>query len=210
MIGWRRRAKATRESTISPERLYELVNQTLMENFGPLGSFAITRRSSSDTDDIFHTALARSVAHDIVANLAEHGISVRTNLGLAAPAAAPAPVFGVRTLSTATPATQTRAAQYTPAAQFMQTAGSMAPIERVEVPRRLAGAVSAAASAAPMPVRSAPVSITGMPIMLTEPLATAPQDPDPRDDDALRSLVAHHAEVTAATEHNRTAAEQQA
>ena len=81
MIGWRRRAKAARESTVSPERLYELVSQTLMENFGPLGSFAITRRSAADTDDIFHTALARSVAHDIVTNLAEHGITVRSTVG---------------------------------------------------------------------------------------------------------------------------------
>ena len=139
MIGWRRRAKAVRESTVSPERLYELVNQTLMENFGPLGSFAITRRTASDTDDIFHTALTRSVAHDIVSNLGEHGITVRTTLGHA-------------------------------------EAAPLAPVERVPVPRQLSRAVSAA-------VR-----------------------PDPLDDDALRSLVAHHAEVTAAAEKNHSPA----
>lgn len=135
MIGWRRRAKAVREQTVSPERLYELVSQTLMENFGPLGSFAITRRSDADTDDIFHTALARSVAHDIVANLAEHGITVRSTVSHAEPA-------------------------------------SLAPIERVFVPRTLARAISASA------------------------LAPVAPDADPRDDDALRALVAHHAEVT--------------
>uniref|UniRef100_UPI0025C547D6 hypothetical protein n=1 Tax=Herbiconiux sp. TaxID=1871186 RepID=UPI0025C547D6 len=108
MIGWRRRAKAARESTVSPERLYELVSQTLMENFGPLGSFAITRRSSADTDDIFHTALARSVAHDIVANLAEHGITVRTTLGHAEAGATPA-----------------------------AASARLAPVERVYVPRDL-------------------------------------------------------------------------
>lgn len=143
MIGWRRRAKAVREQTVSPERLYELVSQTLMENFGPLGSFAITRRSEADTDDIFHTALARSVAHDIVANLAEHGITVRSTLGHAEVA-------------------------------------PLAPVERVFVPRTLARAVSAAAPAV---------------------------ETDPRDDDALRALVAHHAEVSAAAAKRQGAAD---
>lgn len=146
MIGWRRRAKAVREQTVSPERLYELVSQTLMENFGPLGSFAITRRSNADTDDIFHTALARSVAHDIVANLAEHGITVRSALSHADPA-------------------------------------PLAPVERVFVPRIASRAVAAPAAAAAAVAVSLP--------------AIAPEG-DPLDDDALRALVAHHAEVTEA------------
>jgi hypothetical protein len=166
MIGWRRRAKAQREGVVSQERLYELVNQTLMENFGPLGSFAITRRSAADSDDIFHTALARSVARDIVANLAEHGITVKsaTSAAVTVPVSAPS-VFTPR-LRTVQPA---RAA--------------LAPVERVAVDRRLAGMV---ASAAAHPASSAPDAAG---------LAPDALQPDPRDDDALRSLVAHHAEV---------------
>lgn len=164
MIGWRRRAKAQRESTVSPERLYELVNQTLMENFGPLGSFAITRRSAADTDDIFHTALARSVAHDIVATLAEHGVTVKSTAPVAA---APAPVFAPRLRSVA------------------PVRPALAPVERVEVSRELARAVSGAASGArPTPAPDA-------------------RELDPRDDDALRALVAHHAEVAEAAAKNK-------
>ncbi|MGA1835480.1 hypothetical protein VD659_00980 [Herbiconiux sp. 11R-BC] len=152
MIGWRRRAKAARESTVSPERLYELVNQTLMENFGPLGSYAITMRSVSDTDDIFHTALAKSVSHDIVANLAEHGIAMRAASAHAGPAPLP-----------------------------------LAPVENVFVPRQLARAVSRAVPA--YPAVAPGIAIGAAPLI---------DGPDPRDDDALRSLVAHHAEVTEA------------
>ncbi|MFB2584724.1 hypothetical protein [Herbiconiux liukaitaii] len=151
MIGWRRRAKAARETTVSQERLYELVNQTLMENFGPLGSFAITRRSAADSDDIFHTSLARSVARDIVANLAEHGITVRSSLGHAA--------------------------------------APLAPLDAVYVPRQLARAVSSSAPVAPI----APLTLT-----------PAALGPDPQDDDALRSLVAHHREVEAAAAQKST------
>jgi hypothetical protein len=176
MIGWRRRAKAARESTVSQERLYELVSQTLMENFGPLGSFAITRRSAADTDDIFHTALARSVAHDIVANLAEHGITVRSSTGHA-------------------------------------TVASLAPIESVPVSRQLARAVSAAtgsaaasAGVAAPPAKKAPSGPVAVPVpaypttVAGVAIGAVPMidGPDPRDDDALRALVAHHAAVTEA------------
>ncbi|SDZ42931.1 hypothetical protein [Herbiconiux ginsengi] len=166
MIGWRRRAKEARESTISQERQYELVSQTLMENFGPLGSFAITRRSASDTDDIFHTALAKSVAHDIVANLAEHGITMKSNgHGTIAP---------------------------------------LAPVETVPVPRQLARAVaSATARVAPVaalaPAAPAAPAVPAYPTVAAGvAIGAAPMidGPDPRDDDALRALVAHHAEVT--------------
>ncbi|TIH37851.1 hypothetical protein D4765_07540 [Subtercola vilae] len=78
MMGWRRKAKAEREKSISSERLYDLVNQTLLSNFGPLGSYAITRREASDSDDIFHTMLASSVAHNIVTSLIEHNAVVVT------------------------------------------------------------------------------------------------------------------------------------
>lgn len=74
MFSWRRRAKEENDTAANQLRLSELVNQTLMENFGPLGSFAITRRSPSDTDDIFHTVLAASVARDIVETLTRHGV----------------------------------------------------------------------------------------------------------------------------------------
>jgi hypothetical protein len=74
MFSWRRRAKEENDAAANQLRLSELVNQTLMENFGPLGSFAITRRSTSDTDDIFHTVLAASVARDIVETLTSHGV----------------------------------------------------------------------------------------------------------------------------------------
>ncbi|RFA08477.1 hypothetical protein B7R54_03995 [Subtercola boreus] len=57
------------ENPMSAEHLYELVNQTLLANFGPLGSYAILRRAQGDSDDIFHTMLASSVAHDIVGAL---------------------------------------------------------------------------------------------------------------------------------------------
>ncbi|UFS57694.1 hypothetical protein [Subtercola endophyticus] len=89
MIGWRRKAKAERENTVSAERLYDLVNQTLLSNFGPLGSYAITHRAASDTDDIFHTVLASSVAHNIVSSLVEHkAVTLTGSLG-AAPVPAP-------------------------------------------------------------------------------------------------------------------------
>jgi hypothetical protein len=74
MLGWRRRAKAEQQDEANQQRLSELVNQTLMENFGPYGSFAITRRTEVDTDDIFHTVLAASVARDIVSTLTSHGV----------------------------------------------------------------------------------------------------------------------------------------
>jgi hypothetical protein len=74
MFSWRRRAREENDAAANQLRLSELVNQTLMENFGPLGSFAITRRSPSDTDDIFHTVLAASVARDIVETLTSHGV----------------------------------------------------------------------------------------------------------------------------------------
>ncbi|MCS5734955.1 hypothetical protein [Herbiconiux daphne] len=179
MIGWRRRAKAARESTVSPERLYELVSQTLMENFGPLGSFAITRRSAADTDDIFHTALARSVAHDIVTNLAEHGITVRSTVGHAS----------------TTP---------------------LAPVESVPVSRQLARAVSAAVAPA-APVERSVTRPVRLPVAVPVPaypsiaagvaIGAAPviDGPDPRDDDALRALVAHHAEVTEAVAQRQAA-----
>ncbi len=150
MIGWRRRARAAREAAVSRERLYELVSQTLMENFGPLGSFAITRRSGADTDDIFHTVLAASVARDIVVNLAEHNIVMQldpTGKGAAAPA--------------------------------------LAPVERVPLPRPVA--------------HLTPVDLPATPA--TAPAASAGADPS--DDDALRALVAHHAEVTEAAERHR-------
>ncbi|MCU1482351.1 MAG: hypothetical protein JWQ19_3137 [Subtercola sp.] len=88
MIGWRRKAKAERENTVSAERLYDLVNQTLLSNFGPLGSYAITHRATSDTDDIFHTVLASSVAHNIVASLVEHkAVVLSSTIAAAAPLA---------------------------------------------------------------------------------------------------------------------------
>lgn len=184
MIGWRRRAKAARENTVSQERLYELVSQTLMENFGPLGSFAITRRSSSDTDDIFHTALAKSVAHDIVANLAEHGISMKSNgHGTLAPLApiesVPVPRQLARAVASATgrvvPASVAPAAVGTPVVRI-------APAAEAEVPAypRLANGI--AIGAVPM--------IDGA---------------DPLDDDALRALVAHHTEVTEAVAQRQAA-----
>src|ERR1700709_182192 len=89
MIGWRRKAKAEREKMMSSERLYDLVNQTLLSNFGPLGSYAITRREASDSDDIFHTMLASSVAHNIVTSLIDHKAVVVSSSPLAALSLAP-------------------------------------------------------------------------------------------------------------------------
>jgi hypothetical protein len=93
MFSWRRRAKEENDAAANQLRLSELVNQTLMANFGPMGSFAITRRSASDTDDIFHTVLAASVARDIVDTLTSHGVF---KAAVVAPQAAPlAPISNV-------------------------------------------------------------------------------------------------------------------
>ena len=200
MIGWRRKAKAVRESAVSQERLYELVNQTLMENFGPLGSFAITRRTAVDTDDIFHTALARSVAHDIVANLAEHGIVVSTAAGERAAAAA----------AVAASSAPRAGAAFAATGSSRSTRPWLAPVESVPVHRDLARAVSAAtrSEAAPEPAARlapvasvAPAEIPAYPttehgvVIGDRPLIDGP---DPLDDDAMRSLVAHHHDVEAA------------
>lgn len=96
MFSWRRRAKEENDAAANQLRLSELVNQTLMENFGPLGSFAITRRSASDTDDIFHTVLAASVARDIVETLTSHGVFQAAAVEPQSPVAAPlAPLSNV-------------------------------------------------------------------------------------------------------------------
>src|ERR1700712_1471994 len=97
MFSFRRKAKAERATApadvaISSERLYDLVNQTLLSNFGPLGSYAITRREASDSDDIFHTMLASSVAHNIVTSLVEHKAVTLTG---AVPVVSLAPVDAV-------------------------------------------------------------------------------------------------------------------
>lgn len=188
MIGWRRRAKAARESTVSQERLYELVNQTLMENFGPLGSFSITRRSASDTDDIFHTALARSVSRDIVANLAEHGITVKSSTQTVAAQASPS--VG-RTVGDVVAAPSSRV--HAPG-RAVAAFTSLAPVDAVPVSRQLARAVSAALSPDTSPVPAYPTVAAGVAIGAVPII----DGPDPLDDDALRSLVAHHAEVAKA------------
>jgi len=96
MFSWRRRAKEENDAAANQLRLSELVNQTLMANFGPLGSFAITRRSPSDTDDIFHTVLAASVARDIVETLTSHGVFKAADVTVQIPSAAPlAPISNV-------------------------------------------------------------------------------------------------------------------
>jgi hypothetical protein len=215
MIGWRRRAKAARETTVTPERLYELVSQTLMENFGPLGSFAISRRQASHTDDIFHTVLARSVAHDIVANLAEHGVVLKA--GGAADAAA--------TASPATPSARAAAARgatgvapvVSIGSSIGSSAGRTAPLEVAAANAPAASATAPAAStghgAIGRSVRSVtpafpftgpltPVDSVAVPRQLAAAVSAAGSRPaiaaEPLDDDALRALVAHHSEVEAA------------
>lgn len=89
MFSWRRRAKEENDAAANQARLSELVNQTLMANFGPLGSFAITRRSATDTDDIFHTVLAASVARDIVETLTSQGVFKPAALAPVVPPVAP-------------------------------------------------------------------------------------------------------------------------
>jgi hypothetical protein len=137
MLGWRRRAKAARESEANQQRLAELVNQTLMENFGPYGSYAITMRSGTDTDDIFHTMLAASVAHDIVTTLSTHGVF---RVDSASPIAAPV----------VTPPRATSQPQRLP----------LAPITTVDVPEELQKAVNDAAPRSAAQPLSSPVSST--------------------------------------------------
>lgn len=118
MFSWRRRAKAERENVMSADRLFDLVNQTLLGNIGPLGSYAITRRDARDSDDIFHTMLASSVAHNIVSSLIEHGAVVISNAPLEA---VPKP---------------------TPPKPAPPKPASLAPFEAVPVPTDLAEAVT--------------------------------------------------------------------
>lgn len=92
MFGLRRRAKQERDRAISEERLFTLVNHALLRNFGPLGSYSITMRSSADSDDIFHTMLADSIARSVTKDLAEANLVL-----VAAPVSlAPAPVVPVK------------------------------------------------------------------------------------------------------------------
>lgn len=92
MFGLRRRAKAEREKAISEERLYTLVNHALLRTFGPYGSYSITLRTSQDTDDIFHTTLAESIAKTVTKEIADSNLVL-----VAAPVSlAPAPVVPVK------------------------------------------------------------------------------------------------------------------
>ncbi|MBM7473239.1 hypothetical protein [Subtercola frigoramans] len=131
MFSWRRKAKAERENVISSERLHDLVNQALLSNFGPLGSYAIARRSASDCDDIFHTMLASSVARNIVSSLIEHKVVIVADAAL--PAAADVAQPTAPKPSAPKPAPP-RPSSYAPF--------SLAPIDVVPVPPDLAAAVS--------------------------------------------------------------------
>ncbi|RFA15288.1 hypothetical protein B7R21_04515 [Subtercola boreus] len=168
MIGWRRKARAERarleaqavQNPMSSERLYELVNQTLHANFGPLGSYAITRRANSDTDDIFHTMLASSVAHDIVSTLINHQ---------AVPLVAPAPLGGSFVAATSAFA-ETRALPAHPLA-----APAEAPVE-IRVGSHAARAFAAEADLAAPIVSAAPVASVGAAAapVVSVPAAAAP------------------------------------
>ncbi|QWT25080.1 hypothetical protein KPL76_06965 [Subtercola sp. PAMC28395] len=133
MFSWRRKAKAERENVISSERLHDLVNQALLSNFGPLGSYAIARRSASDCDDIFHTMLASSVARNIVSSLIEHKVVIVADASLPSALTPEVPQPSVPKPSAPKPAPP-RPSSYAPA--------SLAPIDVVPVPPDLAAAVS--------------------------------------------------------------------
>ncbi|MDF2442113.1 MAG: hypothetical protein JWR01_316 [Subtercola sp.] len=190
MIGWRRKARAERarleaqavQTPMSSERLYELVNQTLHANFGPLGSYAITRRANSDTDDIFHTMLASSVAHDIVNTLVNHQ---------AVPLVAPLPVGGSFVAATSAFA-ETRALPAHPLAAPAEAptdvrVGSHAQVPAVALPVSVAdvapvlGTVLAPvltpvlAAAAPVDATPAPATSTAAPLA---PLVAVPVSAD--------------------------------
>uniref|UniRef100_UPI0025C51AEA hypothetical protein n=1 Tax=Herbiconiux sp. TaxID=1871186 RepID=UPI0025C51AEA len=79
----------------------------------------------------------------------------------------------------------------------------------VYVPRDLARAVASATTlpTAPVTIVPAAASAAALPAAASTPavpVGAAPlvDGPDPRDDDALRALVAHHAEVAEATARN--------
>jgi hypothetical protein len=70
MFGRRRHVAAVPAAPIpqlSEAQILELVHQKLAEFVGGQGEWSVSRRADADTDTIFHTILARSVAVGITA-----------------------------------------------------------------------------------------------------------------------------------------------
>ena len=70
MFGRRRHVAAVSVAPapqLSEAQILELVHQKLSEFVGERGEWTVTRRADADTDAIFHTILARSVAVGITA-----------------------------------------------------------------------------------------------------------------------------------------------
>ena len=70
MFGRRRHVAAVSAAPVpqlSESQILELVHQKLAEFVGERGEWTVSRRADADTDAIFHTILARSVAVGITA-----------------------------------------------------------------------------------------------------------------------------------------------
>ena len=70
MFGRRRHVAAVSAAPVpqlSETQILELVHQKLAEFVGERGEWTVSRRADADTDTIFHTILARSVAVGITA-----------------------------------------------------------------------------------------------------------------------------------------------
>ncbi len=70
MFGRRRHVAAVSAAPVpqlSETQILELVHQKLAEFVGERGEWTVSRRADGDTDSIFHTILARSVAVGITA-----------------------------------------------------------------------------------------------------------------------------------------------
>ncbi|RFA22688.1 hypothetical protein B7R25_03510 [Subtercola boreus] len=149
---------------MSAEHLYDLVNQTLLANFGPLGSYAITRRERGDSDDIFHTMLASSVAHNIVGNLINHSaIPLQPQPALGGSFVAATSAFAA---SHALPSEPLPASDLPPLREGMHAGPAAAAPER---------AVSTLRSEAPAPVSAAaaPATAVHAPVAAAVPVASS-------------------------------------
>lgn len=64
---------------LSDERIFELVHARLAAAIGEHGAWSLSRRTGSDTDDIFHGVLAHSIALSITDALRDARIDLESN-----------------------------------------------------------------------------------------------------------------------------------
>ncbi|WP_348787378.1 hypothetical protein [Leifsonia sp. NPDC080035] len=94
MFGRRRHAAAEVPAAPVPQltdaQILELVHRKVAELIGENGEWTVNRRSADDTDAIFHSILAQSVAVDITAAIVEARRRVQAGEAIDAAAGAPA------------------------------------------------------------------------------------------------------------------------